>query len=612
MAILDHHPITFDDFEGLYTRGSDLLVPVGHVGEILNLEWDVDVLKTRRGSREKFTRSSNAADILRIFEYHRLGEASRIIFLDADGNFFDSTNLIDPIYNLPDAEDFSAVNMFNRLYISPHNRKEGMPGEKVYVYDGTTFRPAAGDKPDSDLVVKESVISGNVDVGTYVIAVCYETQSGFITKPGGHFAYVVTEDNKNLRIDVTGIPLGPVGTVARQLVITKPLIVYDGNLTGYILYLAPGGRIGDNVTTVHELNFYLTEIVVSVEYLQDQLEVIPAALGLADFSGKLITWNEDGNNNIARVSRQADPESFSAVDGFLIVAPQDSDGLKSCFTFQESLYMNKSFRTYQTADNGGPAGTWPWISIDKGAGSEVFGVAQVIDAKGSSLNFVLIASRDGLSLFNGVYADPELSWKIRSTWDRINVEEFNKTQVLLNPVEKKVYVSVPLDDSTDTSHLLIGDYRRGLDPENIRWSIWEFATGHEAIVLRVEGNPVLYYAKENKIYAVVDATNDAGAKIPNPFFATGVLLMRDLLGTFHFAEVRFSIEGSGELVVVAETKSGRELSRGTLNLFADSDDSLRQIIDVNAEGIKLRVGTDSVDEEFRLVSMAVYARLVFL
>ena len=608
---LDHTPIPVEEFNGLYARGSDLLVPLDHAADLQNVEWDVDVLTTRRGSSEKFSRPNNAPAIRRIFEYQRLGEASRLIFLDADGNFFDSTNLVNPIYSIPGAVDFSALNMFNRLYISPHNRIEGMAGEKIYVYNGESFRPAAGLAPTTGLTAATSATSGTVDVGTYIIAVSFQTESGFISKPGGHVVYVVEDDNKDKRIEISNIPIGPVGTVARYLFISKPLGVYDGNVLGYILHFAPGGFIENNVDVTTTLNFYQTEIIVVAEYLQEQLEEIPAALGLTDYDGKLVTWNEDGNNNLVRVSHQGDPESFSELEGFLIVAPQDSDGLKSCFTFQGSLYMNKTFRTYHTSDNNESAGTWPWLGIDKGAGSEVFGVGQIIDAKGSSLDYVLIASRDGLSLFNGVYQDPELSWKIRSTWDRINVDNFNKIQVLVNPVEKKVFVSVPLDDSEDISHLLVGDYRLGLNPDEVRWTIWKFASGHETIVLRVEGNPVLYFAKDNKIYSVKNATNDAGTSIPNPFYETGVLLLRSLIGTFHFAEVRFFVEGSGSLDVQTKTKSNVVLEEGSLNLDNGSDDFQKQLIDAQSAGVKIRFGTSSVDEKFRMLSMTVYARLVF-
>ena len=616
MAI-DHEPISVLEFEGDYARGDDQLVPLGYFSRSQNLDWDGDLLRTRRGSIEVYARPSNAAEIVRMFEYHRIGEASRIIFLDADGSFFDSTDLNTAILTINNAEDFSAVNLFNRLYISPHNRKEGMPGEKVYVYNGSSVRPAAGSKPTGTLVAATSNLSGDIDVGNYVIGVSYETESGFITKPGSLTVYEVDEDSKKKRIDISDIPLGPAGTVARYIVISKSIAVFDGNFAGYDMFFAPSGRIANNTSTTHELNFYETELVRDANFLFDQLEEIPAALGLADYDGKLITWNEDGNNNLVRVSKQSEPESFPSSDGFLIVAPQDSDGVKSCFIFRDSLYMCKSYRTYVTADNQQVAGTWVWIAIDKGGGTEVFGTAQILDSKGANIDHTFLASRDGLALFNGTFQDPELSWKVYNNWKRINKEQFDKVQVLVDPVQKKIYISVPLDGSDDISHLMVVDYRRGLyTSEGVggpRWTIWKYPSGHSAITIIVGDEPVLYYANRQKIYSMnLSDTNDAGTVIPEPFFETGNLGIRDLLGTYHFDSIRFFVKGSGNLDVTLKRINNKVIRNKSHPLESNPETFKTQKVEYQGPGIKIRFGTSSVNEYFEITAMAIYAKLAYI
>src|SRR5690606_12889657 len=120
---------------------------------------------------------------------------------------------------------FSAAQYFDRIYITPHNRITGIENEVVYVYDGTTCRQAGGIAPSGSITVTNSTLSGNVEAGTHLIAVAFETESGFITRPGPSIYGQVLADGTH-QIDISGIPIGPDGTVARHILATRRIPNY--------------------------------------------------------------------------------------------------------------------------------------------------------------------------------------------------------------------------------------------------------------------------------------------------------------------------------------------------------------------------------------------------
>jgi hypothetical protein len=69
-----------------------------------------------------------------------------------------------------------------------------------------------------------------------------------------------------------------------------------------------------------------------------------------------------------------------------------------------------------------------------------------------------------MQIFNGRYANPELSWKIKDFWQEIDREQFRRIQILNDPVRKIIYIVLP------DRLMLTGDYNIGLDPKAIRWA----------------------------------------------------------------------------------------------------------------------------------------------
>src|SRR5690606_25566346 len=121
----------------------------------------------------------------------------------------------------------------------------------------------------------------------------FESESGAIGRPGpAIFAQLVSSGNTET--DLSGIPTGPTGTVSRHILATRTIPNFNGNQMAYSFYAIPNGRIDNNIDTTFSVNFYESELIVPMDFLFQQLEFIPASLGLAVHNAKLVTWNEDG------------------------------------------------------------------------------------------------------------------------------------------------------------------------------------------------------------------------------------------------------------------------------------------------------------------------------
>jgi hypothetical protein len=275
--------------------------------------------------------------------------------------------------------DFSMVSMFNRAYITPHNGLKGLPGEKVYVYEGSgVARPAGGTAPPPAGMTAVEGVAGNFDAGIHLFAVGYESGSGFISTFGSFVALSSTTGGKS--VDLASIPAGPIGTVARVLFSTKDVAengVFDGDYDNKTYYFIPGGRIPNNVDTTKNVAFFDADLQSEASFLQDQLATIPAGVGINIYKGHLIVWGEDLNESIVRVSAPGQPESFDAADGFFTVNPGDSgSGVKYCFEYRTQLICCKSQRSYVTMDNGNPAVYWEVNALDKSVGTECHELAR--------------------------------------------------------------------------------------------------------------------------------------------------------------------------------------------------------------------------------------------
>jgi len=467
--IAEHEAIGINVFNGLFDRGPDNSVPKDHFIQAHNVSYDAGNVKTRPGNVIDFPL---IGQIARVRSYEKTGEATRYLILLTPGNLFDSTNLAAPILSINGMSDFALQVMFDRAYISPNNGEKGLPAQFVYVYDGTGIcRKAAGIAPASAPTAATSTAAGFVEKGDHLIAVAFQTNSGFLTQRGPAVKYTAPGEKS---VDIANIPIGPAGTTARYILSTRIIKDYNGNQSGYEYFFVPNGILNDNVTTVITLSYFDANLVSSADYLYDQLTEIPAGVYLGIFKGALLSMGEDANPSRVRVSKPNEPESHNSIDGFLEIYPKDNGGpVRNAIEFRSQLILHKSYRSYITQDNGNNPGFWNVTALDKSVGSECNGLCKVLDVDGTSNDAFLVASRAGMLIFDGSYSI-NLTHKISNIWDRITQTSFNKVLVALDPIHELVYIAVPLDGITQCNVLLVGDYSEGITADAIKWAVWQF------------------------------------------------------------------------------------------------------------------------------------------
>lgn len=452
----DHEPLKIEDFNGLWRRGGQDSCPIDHFTDCNNIKYVQSGFKWRDGIGPHYAQGN----VARIYIFNQ-----SLLILDKNGNIYhnDRPNASTPILHLDGMSDFVFAKYANRAYITPIGLTDSL---YVYTYGDTNGARKAGGNPPTDPPALAATGSGNVEQGIHVFAVVYETNSGFLTSLSPRAS--VSCDGTT-EVSVT-MPVSPDSFVsARWIVATRAIDPADftGNLDGYQFFFVK--RVADNTTTVDLVNFYDAELLRDASYLFDLYAEIPNTLGVGLFHNRLVAWASprgNGGEHLSEilVSNVGEPESFDQVTG-LIALPRDGKPITSCQELRGQLYVGKSSKTIVINDNNNVPSSWPFDFIDQGIGpGSAHGIATIMDSGGVNIDFLLVAHYAGLSLFNGTYQYPELSWKIEDIWPR----ESQNIQVVVDSYNKMIYVVLP--DHT----MLIGDYKNGLDPMKIRWSPWSF------------------------------------------------------------------------------------------------------------------------------------------
>ena len=609
----DHAPIVIAETQGWFDR-SELVdsVPADHLITAENIAYTERGLRTRSGTAKLY---QPLGGVRRFTSYKRLDEVARLLILDDSGKLYDSTNLGIPILNIPTMVDFSAAQFYNRIYITPHDRNKGIENETIYVYDGTSCRVAGGSAPAGSLVAVNSPLSGHVEQGTHLFAVSFETESGYITKPGPAIYASVLADGTHA-VDLSGIPIGPAGTVARRVLATRRIAEYNLNQDGYIFYFVPDGRIADNVSTTKTVNFYDADMVLEADYLFDQLDRIPAGVGIGIYQDSLIVWGEYDEPSIVRISKQNDPEGFDAVVGYMTVAPNEAGGIKNCVQFRDSLYIMKSQRTFSTSRdlvNENEPIFWRIISIDEGIGTECFGAAMVLDTAGPNTDSFIVMARTGMFTFNGIYLQPEFSWKIDRLWTLLDQTKFNESQVVNDVVGNRIYVLLP------TGSLLVADYRNGLAYSNIRWSRWTFPWPINAIGIDVDSDQTinLLIAGDGIIWQLNrDFRNDDfndGDNAINTLVEYAAQSVGNYGSIAHFHSVRVRAVGEGDVLITLkglDDAAPESLRALTLSTFPGK--YLSRLCNFKNEKCIVELKMENAGEWLNLLELTLFASEMWL
>ena len=599
----DHEPIVIDDFLGTFDHGEDEVTPLGHFIGSQNIKFKHKGVTTRDGSEIAITLSS----VRRAAIYKRVGENQRLLILNKSGSLFDSTNVFIPILTISAMTDFSMVSIFNRAYITPHNGLTGLQNDRVYVYDGQSpARPAAGGQPTGTSLSASDGGAGHIEAGDRVYAVCFLTKSGYITGPG---LFVHLNGAGDKTVNIGNLPIGDSTVIGRIIIATKTITAYDGVFAHQTYYEIPGGTISDNLTTSIVLDFFDVDLENDLTYLLEQLNEIPAGVGIGLYRGRMVTWGEYNFPAIFRASTVGEPESMNSVDGFGTVNPGDSDeGIRNATEVRDQLILAKSRRTYATQDSGDPISAWSIIPIDKSIGTECHGFGRVLDFGSDVEDIVFTADRGGLRVFNGSFAGTPLSQAIKDIWNRINGDYFHTVEMVIDPTNNYLYICVPLDTATQPNAILYADFSEGLD--EIKWTTWTFPDNPITIVLDIiKGKPIFKFGTEFGIYKLDDSLHrDYGHAIES-WIKFPLLPQESESVINHFTGARVRVKGTGKLLVTVNGLNGsNEIVGENLSLDQTSPTSQVSLFDFTGEVCSVKLRMTEKDDFFNLTKLILYAQ----
>lgn len=499
----DHQPIIIDQFNGLWNRGDQDNVPLDHFADCNNIQFKGNSsVQTRPGidiSQDVLVPISN---IKRIYNYPTLTGNTLIVLSinsSGDGEIYhvvNATTTFGPILTITGMTDFAFLPYAGRGYISPFstfdvgglNQEKGLDNEFLYVYagDGTAARKAAGVGMSGSMTVANGA-AGHTDAGIHVFGFVSETASGYLTPPSILTRFTTGPNNS---VSFGSIPTsGDPNVTKRHLVATKVIPTFNGNLEGYQFFFVPNATINNNTDTfLNDISFFDADLLEDASYLFDNYEEIPAGALLTLYHNRLVLGATFDDISILLVSADGEPEAINQIDG-IVAFPPDGNPITNAQELRDILYCTKRTKTVAYTDNGDVPSSWPMVIIDNALGSCVHGIATVLDSGSASVDFLIVATYQGISLFNGRFVSPELSFKIESYWQSLERNDFGKIQILNNPITKIIYIVLP------TGQVLTGNYANGMDPKKIRWAPWSFPININTVAIH-EINEVILGADE--------------------------------------------------------------------------------------------------------------------
>lgn len=499
-----HTPITIDELKGQFYRPDYPVPPIGY-GEFTDVVFQTNGIVNSWA--KVFTRppyqvypANFPTNVtvdggpVRFHKYRKLTDNQDYwIILSAAGKFYDTGAAVpnNPILTLTPATapDFSLITIGQRCIFSPHNRDQGIVGEFTYIYERgvtTTARKLAGAKPVGVFTVAVSATNGNTEPGLHIIAVAYEFNTGFITRPA-LYQQLTAPAGVRKAIDLSAIPVGPAGVVARRILMTRKVANFDGNNENPELFFAL--KINDNVTValLAAISMFDTQLIQSADYLKDNLEEVPAMLCFSYYERSLVCAGAGIEKSVVRVSKGGDYETFDATDGFVVCAPFEGDGVRNLRAARGSLYMFKRHRSLVTRNNGESPSSWPVDLVDSGLGAEVFSIAEVGDGIiGSINNAFLIANLAGVWLFDNGFVDL-LSWPVQGYWSFVGLgPQLINTVVAVYDQLNRCFIMNMQTGNLGQPHfwsLLYADLSNGFSKNAVKWSVWSRSSAGAANVV---------------------------------------------------------------------------------------------------------------------------------
>lgn len=492
MAVRDHQGVVLDKFNGLWSRGDADTTPIDHFSDCDNIDFVAQSsFKTRDGIGISQSVLVPLTNIKRIYNYPTQTGNTLIVltydYIAGIGSIYhvvDAATVYGPLLTITGMTDFAFIPYAGRAYISPFstfsvgglNVEKGLSGEKLYIYagDGTAARAAAG-SPMSGTMIIANGAAGHTDPGFHIFAFVSESISGYLAPPGLNKSFTTAAGSSVSfgSVTATGSPL----IAKRHLVATKVINSFNGDLNGYQFFFVPNAVINnDTSTALNNISFFDADLLEDASHLIDNYTTIPAGAVVSIYHNRLIVAATFTDISLGLVSAVGEPEAINQING-LFIFPLDGNPITNAQELRDILYVTKRARTVSYIDNGDVPSSWPMIPIDNALGTSVHGIATVIDSGSSTTDFLIVCTYQGVSLFNGRYTSPELSYKIDNFWRGLARADFRFIQIVNAPIQKEIHIILP------NKTMLIGNYANGMDYKSIRWTPRSFAMGVNTVAI---------------------------------------------------------------------------------------------------------------------------------
>lgn len=203
-----------------------------------------------------------------------------------------------------------------------------------------------------------------------------------------------------------------------------------------------------------------------------QLPFVPS---MAFTHGDRMVWIariDDGLGNMesaAIISRRNAFQEFT-YDLNVKQLPGKVDFVTGC-SLPGAIYFFGPNGTHSTHDTGSDPVQWPAPRLVDGQRGAL-GI-HCVDPNPAG-GFAWVADRAGLFWFNGAYSGLPVSENQTDQWQRINWDAAQRIIVKDSPVERKVYVLVPLDGAEAPTHIFMWDYSGGYGYRDVVFSVRDF------------------------------------------------------------------------------------------------------------------------------------------
>jgi hypothetical protein len=289
-------PDVQETFGGLCTLIDRSELPKGASPDAENVAFIPGTVRSRDGYAVQLTNTSGVQNIASFVT----SGIRRLLALYKDGTLrqeYPEGTETNVISSYGQNQIMKAVTLYGRKYMAFSDGK--VPTSPALVWDGTTLSRLSRPGPPYRYINNPSVaLSGNnasyFTGGYRSLFLANYMSTGYMTRPMALRTNGMLGSSPQKKINITGIPLGPTGTVSRYIFMTLSETLTVGNVyLGAPMYCyTPTMVIGDNTTTS------LSDLDVSETMLANGIEgsslwnkqILAPAIGLCSFGGRLVAW----------------------------------------------------------------------------------------------------------------------------------------------------------------------------------------------------------------------------------------------------------------------------------------------------------------------------------